>query len=99
MSKSLLTIHREILKKEYDKSPLGIVEKKLKEFYGKNKILPKHILKEISAIREENEKAQMKYIEDSQREDREAVDRMLLESMEKELSIINNYKNTAINDG
>lgn len=97
MSKSLLTIHKEIEKKEYAKSPLGLIEKELGNFYAELKkfgtTLPEDVAKQIYDIRDENEKAQIKYIEDSQRRDREYVDNLLLEAMTKEMTILNKYKN------
>lgn len=94
--KSILSIHKEILKKEYAKSPLGIIERKLREFYVEmersKKQLPEEYAKKIFDIRNNNEVAQSKYVEDSLKRDREAVDKMLLEAMEQELEIINNYK-------
>ena len=99
MSKSILTIQKEILKKEYAKSPLGILEKNIGEFYvemnRKKKKLPEDVAKQIYDIRDGNEKAVMKYIEDSQKRDREAVDSLLLEAMSKEWDLITKHKSTA----
>lgn len=96
MSKSLLTIEKEYLKKEYEKSPLGIIEKKLRAFYDNlyvtgNK-LDEETSKKVSDIRDENEKRVQEYIDTRLKLDREAVDSFLLESMTKELELIENKK-------
>jgi len=100
MSKSILTIHKEILKKEYAHSPLGKLEKQLGDFYTemqrKKEKLPEEIAEQIYNIRDENEKAMMKYVEDSQKRDKEEVDKLLFGAMSKEMEIINKYKSTAI---
>lgn len=95
MSKSILTIHKEMEKKEYAKSPLGKVEKELGQIYDamrlKNEALPEDIAKQIYDVRDDNEKWQMKYIEDRLKADREAVDAKLLESMSSELDILQKH--------
>lgn len=95
MAKSLLTIHKEILKKEHAKSPLGILEKNIGDFYSKmqrdRKQLPEDIAEKIYNIRDANEKNVMAYIEASQKRDKENVDEILLHSMTKEWEIINAY--------
>ena len=95
MLKSGLTIHKEIQKKEYEKSPLGKVERALTKIYDKmrleNKALPENIAKKVYDTRDENEKWQMKYVDDRTRADREAVDEKLLESMSKELDILQKH--------
>lgn len=99
MSKSILTIHKEIYKKEYYKSPLGILEKKLGKFYEdmrrKKVEVPKETAQAIIKIREDNEKAQQDYIEESQKRDREKVDEILFNSMQAEWDIISKFQ---IND-
>jgi hypothetical protein len=92
MSKSVLTIHKEIERKEYAASSLGKLEKVIGEIYRemqlKKEALPENIAKEVYDIREENEKWQMQYIDDRLKADREAVDSKLLESMTRELAIL-----------
>jgi uncharacterized protein YicC (UPF0701 family) len=99
MSKSVLTIHKEIEKAAYAKSPLGQIEKKLNKFYQEmkhsGKKLPEDISHKIFDIRDAHEKAQMEYIERTNREHREAVDAMLLEAMTKEFALISEYQSTA----
>ncbi len=94
MSKSLLTIEKEYLKKEHEKSPLGKVEKKLRAFYDNlyvtNTKLDEETLKKVSDIREANEKRIQEYIDTRLKTDREAVDNFLLESMTEELQLIEN---------
>lgn len=96
MSKGMLTLHKEILKKEYAESPLGKLEKKLRKFYDECKVykkyeLPEDIAEQIYNIREENEKEQLAYIDESQKRDREKVDEILFKSMSQEWEIINNF--------
>lgn len=95
MSQSVLTIHREMQKKLYQESPLGKVEKEIGRIYDdlklKSKELPEDIAKEIYAIREENEKWQLEYIERTNKEHREAIDAKLLESMTRELAILKKH--------
>lgn len=95
MSKTALTIQKEIIKKEYEKSPLGIIEKKLRAFYdglvGKGEKLPEDVAKQIYEIREMNEKRTENYIEERLKHDREAVDNFLLDAMTKEEEILNKY--------
>ena len=90
-----MTIHKEIEKKEYAKSPLGIVERDLTKVYDELKIqgrkLPENLCREIYKIREDNEKWQMKFIEDSMIEQRKKVDEKLLESMTAELTLIKSH--------
>ena len=97
MGKSALTIHKEILKKEYEKTPLGQLEKKIRKFYNEVKlnrwILPDDLLKKISDIRNENEKAQLEYIERTNREHREYIDTTLFEAMSKEWTLLEKYQN------
>jgi hypothetical protein len=92
MSKSVLTIHKEIERKEYAASPLGKLEKVIGEIYRemqlKKEALPEDLAKQVYDIREENEKWQMQYIDDRLKADREAVDSKLLESMTRELAIL-----------
>mgnify|MGYP001610017802 CR=1 FL=1 len=95
--KSLLSIQKEMLKKEYDKTELGQLQKKIGKFYNQVKenqwILPDNLLKQVNDIRNENEKAQMEYIERTNREHREYLDQTLLESMSKEWSLLEKYQN------
>ena len=95
--KSVTTLHRELLKKDYAASPLGIAEKKISKFYedmvAKSQALPEEIAKKVYDIREANEKAQMDYIERSQRENREMVDSLLLDSFTKEIAVLEDYLN------
>ena len=96
MAKSILTVHKEILKKDHAKSPLGILEKNIASFYQEmekaGKKFPEDIAEKVYDVRDGNEKAVQKYIEDSQRRDREYVDNLLLEAMTKEWNIILSYK-------
>lgn len=95
MSKSVLTIEKEILKKEYEKSPLGQIEKKLRAFYDgmvtKGEVLPEEIAKKVYDIREENEKRTMEYVDDRLKQDRETVDNFLLDAMTREEEVLNNF--------
>lgn len=97
---SVLTIHKEIQKKEYAQSPLGKLERELTKFYDDlklhKKVLPEEFSKEIYDIRDANEKAQIEYIDMTLKRDKEAVNKMLFDSMTKELEVINKYKK--IND-
>lgn len=100
--KPILTIHKEIAKAEYAKSPLGQVEKKIAKCMEQTRlkgfVMPELEAKKIYEIRDANEKAQMEYIERTNKEHREAVDIMLLEAMTKELAIweafLQNNQNT-----
>jgi len=61
MGKSITAIHKEIEKKEYDKTALGKAEKEMRKFYdafalGRIK-MDDELQKTISDIREENSKA------------------------------------------
>ena len=91
-----LTIQKEILKKEHDKTPNGIVEKKLRAIYDglitKGEKLPEDICKDISDLRDIHENKQMDYLKERQRLDAIAVDKMLLETMTKELELIEKYQ-------
>lgn len=95
---SALTIHKHILKREYEKSPLGQAEKKIRQHMDSIKLGRRDIsdedLKAISAIRNENEAKIEAYIKERNRLDREAIDNMLLESMSKELVILEANKTT-----
>jgi hypothetical protein len=95
MSKSGLTIHKEMQKKLYQESELGKVEREITKIYDnltlKKQQLPEEISKKIFDIRDENEKWQLEYIERTNREHREAVDAKLLESMSKELDILKQH--------
>jgi hypothetical protein len=95
MSKSVLTIHKEMERKEYAASPLGKIEKTIGEIYRdmqlKKLALPEDLAKQVYDIREENEKWQMNYIDERLKKDREAVDAKLLESMSRELDILQKH--------
>jgi hypothetical protein len=95
MSKSSLTIHKEILKKEYAESPIGKMEREITKFYDelvlKGEKLPEDIAKQVYDLRDLHEKKQMDYIDESQKRDRDAVDAMLMEAFTKELEILNNF--------
>lgn len=101
MTRTLLSIEKEILKKEYAKSPLGIAERKITKFYddliAKKEALPEPIAKQVYDIRDENEKKTEKYIDDRVKIDKETIDEFLLESMTKELEIINKYNDNITN--
>lgn len=96
MSKSVLTIHKEIEKKAYAESPLGKLEKEIGRIYDafkiKNKKLPEDVAEKIYDIRDENEKWQLEYIERTNREHKEAIDAKLLDSMTRELNILKEYE-------
>ncbi len=98
MSKSILTIEKEILKKEHEKTPLGIIEKDLRKFYDglvtTGQKLPEDIAEQVYRIREGNEKTVGDYVETRLKLDKQAVDDFLLEAMTKELEILNNFKAT-----
>lgn len=91
----VLSIHKEIAKKEYQQSPLGKVERKLTKIYDNMKLnsqaLPESIAKEVYDIRDENEKWNLAYIERTNKEHREAIDAKLLEAMSKELDILEKH--------
>mgnify|MGYP001609316727 CR=1 FL=1 len=90
-----LSIHKEIEKKKYAESPIGLKEKSLRKIYDsltlKNEKLPEEVAKKVYDVRDENEKWQMEYIRKTNLEHKEAVDAKLLESMTKELDILNAY--------
>lgn len=95
MATSILTIHKEIAKKEYAASPLGKTERALTKIYDdlklKNGSLPESVAKQIYDIRDTNEKWNLAYIERTNKEHREAIDAKLLEAMSKELEILNKH--------
>lgn len=87
-----LTIHKEIEKKKHEESPLGKLEKEISKIYDqlyltKKKLTPE-LAKRVSEIRTDNEKWQLNYIDDRLKIDRDAVDAKLLESMSKELELL-----------
>jgi hypothetical protein len=92
---SVLTIHKEIEKKEYEKSPLGQLEKKLRKFYDslviKKKKLPENLAKEVYDLRTAHEKKYMDYLDERVKKDKEAIDVMLSEAFTKELEILKKY--------
>jgi hypothetical protein len=92
MSKSILTIHKEVEKKEYEKTPLGQAEKKLRAFYDeaylKDNPIPEDILKQIDTIREEQAKKYDDYIQERMRIDKEWIDTELLNAMTREISLL-----------
>jgi hypothetical protein len=91
----VLSIHKEIEKKKYAQSPLGKVERELTKIYDalklKNGKLSEELAHKVYDIRDENEKWQMKYIEDRIKADREAVDAKLLDSMTRELNLLKEH--------
>jgi hypothetical protein len=91
----MLTIHREIEKKEYEKSVLGQLEKRIRNFYDemilKKKQMPEDLAKEIYDIRDSQEKRYMEYIDMRNVEDRKAIDSMLEDAFNKELAVIDKY--------
>jgi hypothetical protein len=95
MSKSMMTIHKEIEKKEYAKSPLGLLEKKISAFYDKmvmaQKKLPENLAKEVYDIRDKQEKKYMEYLELRMVEDKKHIDSLLEEAFIKELAILEKY--------
>lgn len=95
MSKTGLTIQKEIQKKEHEKTPLGQVEKKLRNFYDnllvKGEKLPEYLAKQIYDLRDEHESKQLKYIEDTEKEQAIAVDKMLYDTMSSELTLLEKY--------
>lgn len=99
MSKSVLTIHKEYIKAEYAKSPLGKLEKKLRAFYDKINLkqitLTQAEIDAINKIRTENEEWNTAYIERTEKEQREAVDAKLLEAFTAELKILEANTSTA----
>lgn len=94
----MLTIQKERLKKEYAKSPLGLIEKQLRDFYDslvvKGQKLPEDYAKQVYDIREDNEKRVGEYVETRLKHDREAVDDFLLDAMTRELEVLNNFNKT-----
>jgi hypothetical protein len=94
---SILTIHKKILKDEYDKSILGRLERKMNKIYDSMKLygfaLPEDVAKKVYDIRERNENEQKSYIDITLKLDRENVDNMLYKSMKHELEILENYFN------
>lgn len=101
MGKSVLTIHRELAKKEHAKSPLGKLEKELSRFYDemilKKKQLPEEFAEQIYDIRDNQEQWMLDYIERTNLEQKKAIDDKLFESMTKELEVINKYRGTIQN--
>lgn len=95
MSKSILTIHKEIERKEWEKTPLGQLEKNIRQFYNRmsknGKRLPEEVAKKVYEIRTENEKIQLEYIERTNREHKEFIDQSLLKSMGEEWELIKEY--------
>lgn len=93
---SLLSIHKELEKKQYAESPLGKLERKLHDFYDemvlRKEALPEDIAKQVYDIRDKNEKDQKDYIDMTLKRDKEAVGKMLFDTFTKELEILNNYK-------
>lgn len=89
--KSILNIHKEIIKKEYEKSPLGQMEKKLRRFYESGEVLSEEAAKLIFDIRREHEKKQEEYIELTNKQHREETDKMLFDAWTKELAIIEKH--------
>jgi len=98
MSKSATTIAKEIEKEAYAKSPIGLAERRITKFYDgmklKGQALPEDIAKKIYNVRDENEKWQLEYIEQTTKQHRIDVDNKLLESFNKELEIIDEYLKT-----
>lgn len=98
MPKSVTTIHREIQKREYAKSPLGLVEKELGEIIndlrtGKLPKLPEDISEKIYNIREQNEKVVPEYVKKRLQIDREYIDNLLFVAMSSELKILKEHFN------
>lgn len=91
-----MSIHKEMEKKEYAESPLGKIEKELRDFYEgveikKYEPLPEHLAEQVFDIREANEKKQLDYIDEANQKHKQAVNEMLLEAMTKELKIIKQH--------
>lgn len=101
MTKSILTINKEIEKKAYLETPLGKVEKALRKFYDdlklKNSKLPEDVAKQVYDIRDANEQAIKDYMDRSNKEHRESIDNFLLQAMSKELELVTNYQSTTTN--
>lgn len=101
MSKSILTINKEIERKAYFETPLGKVEKALRKFYDELKLksskLPEDVAKQVYDIRDANEKAITEYMAKASKEHREAVDKLLFDAMSKELELVTNYQSTTTN--
>lgn len=95
MAKSNLAIHKEIEKKKYNESPLGQIEKKLRKFYDNCILtktqLPENLAKEVYDLRTFNENRTKDYIDERLKKDRDQVDDFLLETMTKELAIIEKF--------
>lgn len=95
MSRSVISIHKEIEKEQHKKSPLGQVEAELGSIYNdlkaKNHVLPEVIAKQVYEIRDESEKAILAYIERTNREHKEANDAMLLSAMKRELKVLKKH--------
>lgn len=96
---SYLTIQKELAKKEYEKTPVGIAEKKMRKLYDtiylKKIEVPEDVLKQRDEVREKHEKKYGEYVEkatkrdkENWKNDRDAVDKMLLESFTKEISLL-----------
>lgn len=92
---NVLSIHKELEKKQYAESPLGKAEREMTKIYDalklSGKALSEDVAKKIYDVRDENEKWQLEYIERTNREHKEAVDGKLLESMTKELNILKEH--------
>lgn len=95
-----LSIQKRLIRDEYNKSPIGQAEKKLKGLYDamvlNGQKLPEDIAKIVFELRDKNEKAQMSYIEEAQKRDREAIDSMLMESFNEEIKILEDYQSKAL---
>lgn len=105
MSKSILTIHKEMEKKAFSETEMGKLEKKLRTFYDnlvtKSTPLPEEYAKQIYDIRVNHEQKQMDYIKESQVRDAKAIDEMLMDAFTKEVAIIEDYQSnstTTMND-
>lgn len=93
---SILQIHKELEKKEYANSPVGKLEKQIRQFYDglttTGQKLPETVAKQVYDLRDENEKKHKEYIDYTLKRDKEAVDDLLINSFTKELEILNNWK-------
>lgn len=102
MSKSILTLEKEVLKKEYAKSPLGIAEKKLRSLYDGYQLSGyrpvEETMKQVDEIRTENERRVQEYVDLRQKTDKEAIDDMLLEAFTKEITLLESSRTTPMND-
>lgn len=98
MGKSTLTLNKEIAKEKYYATPLGQREKKIGKFYllleTNKKKLPEKLAKKVFEIRAALEKDILAYVERTKKEHAEEESRLLTESFDKEIEVIDEFLKT-----